>query len=214
MNPIYLFNDRQKGTIGIDAREFEEKFVQICIDHRETNRARVFAFILTDFHTMEANHFVLNDEFWNKLHTTSGDFLTVFHFDYKSKEVNRLFRTGKSDFVREQFDNFFDSLSKVFDTDEFHHIKMPAILFFQTNKAEILDFFCVELESKRLQENMNDLKDYIESAVDSVKKVTKENLENSNEIYNLLKSNIDSTKFKKIWTARIKKVVQLYKLIK
>jgi len=212
--PIYLFNNRQNGNIGIDASDFKEQFLKICNEHRQTNRARVFAFILTDFHTTEANHFVLNSEFWNNLHTLSGHFLTIFHLDFKSDDVNGLFRAGQTEYVREQYNNFFSTLNEIFETEEFSKIKMPSILFFQTKQAEILDFFCQELDSKNLQQNMDDLKDYIKCAVESVANVTEENLNNSNEIYQLLKSSVASTKSKKVWTTRIKKAVRLYELLK
>lgn len=212
--PIYLFNNKENGNIGIDAINFKKEFLKICNEHKKTNRARIFAFILTDFHTTEANHFVLNSEFWNTLHTISGHFLTIFHFDFKSEEVNSLFRKGQTEFVREQYINFFTNLNEIFDTTEFSKIKMPSILFFQTDKDVILDFFCQELDSNNLQQNMDDLKDYIRSAVEAVIDVKDEYLKNSNEIYQLLKSNVESTKSKKVWSTRIKKAIRLYELIK
>jgi hypothetical protein len=214
MHPIYLFNDKRKGNIGINADEFETRFISICEKHRLSSRARIFAFILTDFHTMDANHLLLDDNFWNKLHVKSGHFLTIFHFDYSSNEVNKLFREGKTGLVRKQFDKFFDKLSRVFETDQFVNISMPAILFFQTHSAEILDFFCIELNDSDLKKNMDDLNEYIDSAVDSIKDVTNDNLQNSNEIYQLLKTSIDSTKFRRIWTHRLKRAIRLYELIK
>ncbi len=214
MMPIYLFNNKENGNIGIDAINFKKEFLKICNEHKKTNRARIFAFILTDFHTTEANHFVLNSEFWNTLHTISGHFLTIFHFDFKSEEVNSLFRKGQTEFVREQYINFFTNLNEIFDTTEFSKIKMPSILFFQTDKDVILDFFCQELDSNNLQQNMDDLKDYIRSAVEAVIDVKDEYLKNSNEIYQLLKSNVESTKSKKVWSTRIKKAIRLYELIK
>ena len=214
MMPIYLFNNKENGNIGIDAINFKKEFLKICNEHKKTNRARIFAFILTDFHTTEANHFVLNSEFWNTLHTISGHFLTIFHFDFKSEEVNSLFRKGQTEFVREQYINFFTNLNEIFDTTEFSKIKMPSILFFQTDKDVILDFFCQELDSNNLQQNMDDLKDYIRSAVEAVIDVKDEYLKNSNEIYQLLKRNVESTKSKKVWSTRIKKAIRLYELIK
>jgi hypothetical protein len=214
MYPIYLFNNKQKGNIGINASEFEKRFKEICEEHRDHSKAGIFAFILTDFQTMEANHFVLNNEFWNDLHTTSGHYLTIFHLDYKSNEVNKLFRKGKTEFVKQHFVSFFAALSKIFETAKFNNIKLPSMLFFQTNSDQILDFFCVELEAKNLQENMNDLKDYIETAMNAVSGVITDNLKNSKEIFDLVKRNVESTKSKKVWTARIKKAIRLYELIK
>lgn len=214
MNPIYLYNDKQEGNIGINSKDLKKDILRICNEHRKNNRARIFAFVLTDFHTTEANHFVLNSEFWNTLHTLSGHFLTIFHLDFKSEEVNKLFRTGQTEFVKEQYDNFFKSLNNIFDTDEFDKIKCPAILFFQTEQAEILDFFCQELDSNNLQNNMYDLKDYIKSAVESVSKLPEENLNNSSEIYQLLKLSVESKKTKKVWTSRIMKAVRFYDLLK
>lgn len=214
MMPIYLFNNRKNGNIGINASDFKKEFLDICNEHRQSNRARIFAFILTDFHTTEANHFVLNSDFWNNLHTLSGHFLTIFHLDFKSNDVNRLFRTGQTEYVREQYNNLFSALNEIFETDEFSKIKMPSILFFQTDQAEILDFFCQELDSENLQQNMDDLKNYIKCAVKSVTGVTEENLNNSNEIYQLLKLSIESAKSKKMWSTRIKKAVRIYELLK
>ena len=156
MFPVYLFNDREKGNIGINTQEFQRRFRNICERHRIEKRARVFAFILTDFNTMEANHFILNEQYWNKMHTLSGDYITVFHLDFNSSDVNQLFRTGRTKLVQEHYSKFFSGLSKLFGVDNILDFKMPAVLFFQTEKAEILDFFCVELKSNELQKNMND----------------------------------------------------------
>lgn len=214
MHPIFLFNDKKQGNIGINAEDFENEFMNICREHRLKNKARVFAFILTDFHTMEVNDFLLNNLFWNELHVMSGHYLTVFHFDFKSNEVNKLFRKGQADFVREQYEKFFSSLAKTFDTEEFNNINMPAILFFQTERADIIDFFCVELDSKKLQQNMDDMKDYITDAVASVKDVTSDNLRNSREIYKLLKTSVQGTETLKVWTAGLRKVVKLYEIFR
>ena len=52
MNPIYLLDNKEEGNIGINANEFSDRLLKICEEHRKTNQARIFAFALTDFHTL------------------------------------------------------------------------------------------------------------------------------------------------------------------
>lgn len=157
MYPIYLFNNKEKGFIGIDVEQFEEEFYNICEDHRKNNKARAFAFILSDFHSMQATQIIMDNELWNNLHTKSGEFLTIFHLNYKSEEVNALFREGETDFVRQRFDSFFKKLTNIFEDTEINKINMPAILFFQTHAAEIIDYFIIELNQKGLNKDISEL---------------------------------------------------------
>ncbi|MDP4183637.1 MAG: hypothetical protein Q8862_00565 [Bacteroidota bacterium] len=214
MYPVYLFDNKEEDNIGINVKEFNDKFLEICQENRDSNRARAFAFILTDFHSTEANHFIMNKEFWIELHTLSDHFLTVFHLDFTSTELHKLFRENKTEYVKSQYNSIFQSLSEVFKADGVYKNKMPSILFFQTDEAKIIDFFFVELNAHDLQQNMKNLKDYIKSAVESVKEVTDENLNNSKEIFQLLKSSVNGTKRKNNCKYIIKKIIQLYRLIK
>ena len=77
-----------------------------------------------------------------------------------------------------------------------------------------MDFFCLELEAKNLQQSMDDIKSYIANAVESVSNVDSNNLENSNEIYYLLKSSVEARKTRKLLLSVIKKVVFFRELLK
>lgn len=67
-------------------------------------------------------------------------------------------------------------------------INTPFIIFFQTNEDEIIDFFIVKLKMEKIEESFIELKKHIQNAVNSIKNVTDENIDNSKEIFSLVKN--------------------------
>jgi hypothetical protein len=48
-------------------------------------------------------------------------------------------------------------------------IKLPTILFFQTNGHLIQDFFFIELYEEKIEDSFNEIKTYISGAVSEVR---------------------------------------------
>ena len=76
-------------------------------------------------------------------------------------------------------------------------IKLPCILFFQSNGELINDYFVVPLQEETIEKSYNEMKDYIQAAVDSLKNVQEEYRGNYVEIFNLVKSQVEGRKLKR-----------------
>lgn len=76
-------------------------------------------------------------------------------------------------------------------------IKLPTILFFQTDGQYIQDYFFIELSEEKIQESFIELKSYIVGAVDELQRVRPEYYGNSEEIFNRLKDGVNAVSFKR-----------------
>ena len=88
------------NVIGCSFKEFSSRFIEICNEHIDNDKAKAFAFIFWDFKNDKLQH-ILNsyngfrsNEF-TKLDRLSGNDLTIFYLDSNNK---RLFQ---------QFNRFF-----------------------------------------------------------------------------------------------------------
>lgn len=72
------------------------------------------------------------------------------------------------------------------------NLEHPFVLFFQTDGEVILDYFAVALKQEKLEDAFIELKRQIESAVESMAKVTPDNFKNHQEIFNLIESGVKS----------------------
>ena len=176
----------------------QEKIIEMCKEHHRDGRALAFAFILFDQQNPHIAKVLCDFDYWNSLDALSGNYLSVFHFHVKHRTLNEdmkkhdgmvtkgLHEVGATSSILAKIRYFINP------TDDVH---LPCILFFQTNGNMILDHFFVQLHEEQIEKSYLELKAFIESAVQSLIKVTEQNKGNRQPIFDLIERSIKSTEF-------------------
>ena len=198
MITIYLNKERNEGH---SFEEFNDKFLSICNEHQEQDRALAFAFILYDFNNPQVKKVLNDDDYWYSLNKLSSNYLTIFSI-HQVPEKRRELHPGLKGRIGNRgpvyhmesiptFNDFTDAsnllINKYFDTVG---INYPCILFFQVLDELIIDAFVIELDNKFIEGSF-------ESAVNAMKKILPEYRKNYSEIFNCLRINIDGLTFLK-----------------
>jgi hypothetical protein len=234
MVPIVINENQQ-----FDEESFKDFLIQTCRQHKSEGRALAFAFIVYDFDSHTITDILEKKNYWNTLDKISGKTLSVFYINsqdsyYKRRqeqiyedELRQRDRNSKSGMISflvpitrkpTPTDNAIGFVKSEFELDD--NIKTPFVLFFQIdNDDNISDSFIVGLKQDRLEEAFLELRDYIQNAVESLSKVLPENYKNHQEIFNLIKSGVESGKFYDFVNKKVKPklgigtIISLVKLI-
>lgn len=202
-------------------QSFHNKFLQICKEHKEDDRALAFAFILYDFENAQISKVLQDKDYWLSLNTISGKYLTVFSLHYKpTVRYKRMkgFGSGKrvlgymTSIVQNQnpSESSNELIEKYFGKGV--SVKYPAVLFFQVHRDEIIGHTLIQLEEQEIEQAFIELKNYLSKAVETLKMISKENKGNSKEIFSLLESTVVGERTKVIAIKRIKKITNLAEL--
>ena len=178
---------------------FYDRFLQICNEHKEENKALAFAFILYDFENPQISKVLKDTDYWLSLNEISGKYLTVFSFHYKPKVRYRR-RAGSSDrnvfeylTIASTFNNpSADTntlIEKYFGSIE---TKYPSVMFFQVDGESVIDSTLIELDENHIEASFLELKGYITTAVEALKMITNENKQNHKEIFQQVAGNVKS----------------------
>lgn len=233
MKPIVLDSEQE-----FNAEEFESYLLGICNLHKKEKRALAFAFIVYAFENYTIKGILEKKDYWVALDKISGKYLTIFYIDsqnsYFERRQKEIYEDEKRNRNQDSNRNSIGLIhSIVLDStpldltismlkDKFGvegNIDHPFILFFQSDGASIIDHFVVALKQDELQNAFLELKRQITNAIESVSKVTQENLNNHQEIFNLIKGGVESgnliylIKTKIIDKLGIGAVVSLFKTI-
>jgi hypothetical protein len=208
---------------GHSYESFSNKFIEICNNHKQTNRALAFAFILYDFENPQIAEVLQNRNYWLSLNEISGEYLTVFSFHFKERNLKPGFGSSRK---KNPMDNVFMSMVPTYETPSkaTNHlfqkyfgneieIKYPAVAFFQIDNDSVVDYTLIQLDQNTIPEAFLELKLYIKIATETLKKITTENRNNSQEIFDLIESNTKSER-KLIKTKRgLKKITSITELL-
>ena len=180
-----------------------ETIQDICKQHKEEQRALAFAFIIHNFKDPQLNKVLSDEDYWESLDKISGHLLTVFYLPSNKKNFGEdlLISSGSEQRgmyginVDESKDMMVPMIKNYLQYDR--PIKLPTVLFFQTDGRLIQDFFFIELSEQKIEDSFNEIKTYISGAVNELERVRPENYGNSQEIFNLLKSGVKAVNFKR-----------------
>jgi hypothetical protein len=234
MVPIVIIENQQ-----FDEESFKHFLVQTCRQHKLEGRALAFSFIVYDFDNHTITDILEKINYWNTLDKISGKTLSVFYINSKDSYYKKRQEQIYQDELRQQnrnsqsrtisflipitrqptpTDNAIGFVKSEFELDE--DIKTPFVLFFQIdNDDNISDSFIVGLKQDRLEDAFLELRDHIKNAVESLDKVLPENYNNHQEIFNLIKSGVESGKFYDFINKKVKQklgigtIISLVKLI-
>ena len=191
----------------MDFETFERRFLHICEEHKEQDRALAFAFIL--YGTDQPHIFKILDDgrYWEALHAKSGKQLTIFTIKQRDSHVSSVSSSEKK--FSSLIWNFtaitamtpvnykgnplvgYDSLLRQYFGKDIL-ITYPAILLFQVEEGKIIDSLIVKLKEVKVEDGYNEIKKYINSAVSALEKIEKPYSRNSKEIFDLIELDIKS----------------------
>ncbi len=203
-----------KSGKDFDEEEFNEYFLKLCKRQKEQNRALAFAFLVYDFDDQAINQVLKNKDYWSSLDIISGKFLSVFYINsndtyYKTRQVQiyndeKAQRKNNNPKIPFSFlvpiklrptplDNAISFIKKEFDIDD--NLNTPFVIFFQTDGEGISDYFFVILKQEKLEEAFFELRDHLKNAVDSVSEVKPQYFKNHQEIFDLIRTGVESGRF-------------------
>ena len=194
---------QNSNDTGYDFKSFENRMIEICNTHRNSNKAIAFSFILYDFENPQLSKILNDQDYWLALNKISGEFLTVFSLNYKKETTIKKEpvapmlllipfdwnpSAGTNKLIKKYFGN--------------KNVNYPAILFFQVNNNSVIDSLLIELKEEEVEKAFLELKTHIKSAVEALKYISAENKQNFKEVFDSLENNVKSVKAR-IKTKRI-----------
>ena len=187
---------------GSSYEQFEKEFLHICNEHRNDNRALVFAFLLYDFENYQIAKILDDPHYWISLNTISGDFLTVFSLHYKAEDMKKkmieMLQRKMGQLSNKEFNMIpangnpsleTNKLIKKYFGDDIN-IKYPSVLFFQVQNSNVSDYRLIQLDQREIEASFLELKKYIEVAAKALQDVNRENKDNVNEIFSLVDQSV------------------------
>lgn len=198
MVPIFFNN---KGELeDITPEMLTNKITTICKKHHDDKRAYAFAFILFDFLNPEISKVLEDFKYWKALDELSGKYISVFHINTREEVFAEDIMRFDGRVTKSLFNSGFSPSQlaklKLFMNPE-ENIKLPCILFFQSDGQLINDYFVVPLKEETIENSFIEMKDFIQAAVDSLKSVQEKYRGNYSEIFNLVKSQVEGRKLKR-----------------
>jgi|TARA_B110000211_G_scaffold228597_1_gene285066 hypothetical protein len=168
MFPIH--EKKGDNVIGCSFQEFSSRFIEICNEHIENDKAKAFAFIFWDFKNDKLQHILnsyngLRSNEFTKLDRLSGQELTIFYLDSNNK---RLFHQFNRFFIRKFQDANHRNLS----------LTLPFIVLFKVKKERIIDAEFVMLNQKEINSAFDDLYIHIDEYLNTQKHKSQERFEN------------------------------------
>lgn len=187
---------------GSSYEQFEKEFLNICNEHRNDNRALVFAFLLYDFENYQIAKILDDPHYWISLNTISGDFLTVFSLHYKAEDMKKKIMEMMQRKMGQPSNKEFNMIptngnpsletnkliKKYFGNDI--NVKYPSVLFFQVQNFNVSDYRLIQLDQREIEASFLELKKYIEVAAKALQDVNRENKDNVNEIFSLVDQSV------------------------
>jgi len=212
-----LLNSRNEGH---SFQSFYHKFLEICESHKKSDRALAFAFILYDFENPQIAKVLKDTAYWMSLNEISGKYLTVFSFHYKPKiRFNRPRRRSNENSME------YLTLTSTFNNPSYEsnllmekyfgagiQVTYPSVLFFQVHDEKVIDYTLIKLDEQNIEGAFLELKSYIKTAVETLKRISDENKANSKEIFDLVQGNVKDLRKLVITKRAIKKITSITEL--
>jgi hypothetical protein len=165
MVPI-VFEQGQCQGIGHSFDSFLRRFIEICQEQLQSDRAKAFAFIFYDFNDKATKKVLKNRGGFTRLDHLSGHDLSVFYLDSDNKKQLRTFN---------------DTFLHVFDIST--NRPLPFVLFFKLADRDAKDVEIVELEQSNIMFAFDELYRVIENYVS---KLNNDDIKKENNSYKFI----------------------------
>jgi hypothetical protein len=194
--------------------------LKICNEHQNNKRALAFAFILYDYTSPHVNKILTDKDYWNALNKISGNLLTIFYVDCKTKILNEKVKNVRSGVaynsvfgIQSKNDDpsiiSIKILEKYFGISE--QISRPSIMLFQVDNMNVKDSIFVNLKENEVEKTYNEIFDIIKSVTDSLKGISPDCHGNYGCIFREVENSIIHRKHKLIYS-KIPKLVNFIDL--
>lgn len=202
MIPIAINRNRQ-----FDADEFKTHLTETCRNHKNEGIALAFAFIVYDFSDHTITEMIEKKNYMKSLDKVSGDKLSIFYINsqdkyYQKKQMDTYLQKKNSnndglsflvsiDLEQTPIEKTIEFIKTEFDIGD--NINTPFVMFFQIDSEEnISDSFFVQLKKEKFEDSFLELKHHIQTAVRGLQKVLPECYDNYDEIFQIIKDNIEN----------------------
>ena len=210
MHPI-IYPDRTEG--GAD--KVRNYILKTCQEHKVAGRALVFAFIISDLDDPQISKILRDDDYVNALHKISGHYMTIFFLN-DSYVDRRISKAKLSNQMRIELGvqkvNAPPIVSPKFLAKNLinrENLPSPSILFFQVIDNNMSDYSIAQLRQDEVEKGFIEMKIIIKKAVGSLSEVEDAYKHNSEEIFNLLKAEIESSESWKLLKRRYKQLISI-----
>ncbi len=90
--------------------------------------------------------------------------------------------------------------------------KYPAILFFQIQDGQVIDYTMIELEENLIEQSFLEIQGYINTAVEVMKNIDEDNRDNSKEIFDLVNLQVGDMRNRRTARKVLKKITSVAEL--
>lgn len=209
MVPLKIFQDGHVHELS--TKDFSKGIIELCEKHRNERRALAFAFLLYDFQNPQIIKVLEDIDYWNALNAISGKYLSIYYIHTKERNFAEDLKASNGIEKRGmhpiggvvEIDTIVPMLKKYLALET--NVKMPSILFFQVEGKLISDYFLIELFEETIEKSFIELKDYILEAVVSLKRINPTCYENYQPIFECLKREVKSERFRKVSFRNVQK---------
>jgi hypothetical protein len=196
----------REGRRTLSPADFDRDFLALCEAHRAQGRALAFAFIVFDARAPHLRKAIEDDAYWEAFDALSGRELTVFTFmayfhDRAAREPPHAMRAmfgvpaNLAAIPQNRLAELFPGLGRS---------KLPAVLFFQVDKGEVLGSIAASLSVEGDPATAyNEVAGVLKTALESIEAVDDENAGNARAIFGLIESALKDR-------ARARKAVAIY----
>lgn len=170
---------------GMAPQDFEERFLEVCAQHRAEGRALVFALILCDFEQPQVLHVLQDDAYWQSLDTVSGNRISVFAFHAPTRPGDDSPMSFWLESGRNPGERARSLVHRYFDLGP--SLRLPSVIFFQASERGVSDAVVVPIRSERTEDAFLEIKDAIAAASTSLSQVEDQYRGNSAEMFGLVR---------------------------
>jgi hypothetical protein len=192
---IAIFEQAPEGPVGYGFEDFQNRFLDICADHRASSRALAFAFLLFDIDTPEFMKMLRDPEYWDALHQISGRYLTVFalmadqpQYPY-DREYRSMVHVGA---VSDPGKKVQLILKSYFGLDV--RALLPAVMFFQVDEDRVSGYSFVQLGSNTVESAFNEIRHLLRDIADVLAKAESSSPQDGEVLFGAIKNRLRKRK--------------------
>lgn len=153
---IPIWEQIPSTAVGHSLADLNRRFMEICAEHREANRAQAFAFLLVDVDTPEFNKMLRDRDYWSALNAIAGRFLSVFTLMVQPS------RTTGPKHLR----GLRETMARYFPLQE--EVRFPALMLFQVSGEQVSEYTLVQLHSTGVESAYQELRDLLQGIAEAL----------------------------------------------